>query len=141
MMDLFYSIVIYFPIIGPIILTLMGAIFATRSLEPRRKKYRWRIAFVVIGLTTVLCAVYSANKAQEVLRGGEFCYFTPLLGSQQSEGFKIMSWNPSRVPIYDVYLRIRNADDVQSNPVQIEVGNIPPTIKEMNFRLPFGIIK
>jgi hypothetical protein len=49
-----------------------------------------------------------------------------------------MSRNPSKVPIYDVYLRIRNVNDDQTGPVQMDVGNIPPTIKEMNFRLSFG---
>jgi len=140
----------YLPAIGPMILAVMGAVVATRLLEPKQKR-RWRLAFIVVGLITALGTVYSVHsqrdalkRIEEATRGGDSCYFAAELQTLNSEGFKFMAFNRSANPIYDVYLRIRShVDDPAYNtqkPQQIEVGNIPAhSVKESNIRrLPFG---
>ncbi len=64
------------------------------------------------------------------------------LGDVQPDGLKILAFNNSKYPIYDVFLRIRSHVDEPAydakGPEQIEGGNIPPGVKEMRFHLPFG---
>ena len=139
----------YLPAIGPMILAVMGAVVATRLLEPKQKR-GWRLAFIVVGLITALGTVYSVHsqrdalrRIEEATRGGDSCYFVAELQTLNSEGFKFMAFNRSANPIYDVYLRIRShVDDPAYNtkePQQIDVGNIPAHgVKESYFRLPFG---
>jgi hypothetical protein len=115
----------------------MGAIFATRSLQPTRKKWGWRIAFIVVGFFTVLAGLYSSYTAQTTARGADFFYFIPTITS--TTDFQLTALNPSTLPVYDVYLYMRNAESVEPTlPTPREVGTIPPGIKQMDFRLPFG---
>jgi hypothetical protein len=138
----------YLPAIGPIILTLMGAILSTRLLDPKQKR-RWRLTFIVLGSITVLGNLYSAyhqsnalKRIEEATRGGDACFFVAQLGDVQPNGLKIIAVNLSKDPIYGVYLRIRSHVDEPAydtkDPEQIEVGDIPLGVKEMKFRLPFG---
>jgi hypothetical protein len=131
------------------ILAVMGAVVATRLLEPKQKR-RWRLAFIVVGLITAFGTVYSVHSQRDALRrieeatlGGDSCWFEAELQTLNSEGFKFMAFNRSKSPIYDVYLLIRShVDDpayATKEPQQIEIGNIPAhSVKETNFRLPFG---
>jgi len=144
-----FAMLSYLPAIGPMILAVMGAVVATRLLEPKQKR-RWRLAFIVVGLITALGTVYSVHsqrdalrRIEEATRGGDSCYFAAELQTLNSEGFKFMAFNRSASPIYDVYLRIRSHVDDPAydtkEPQQIEVGNIPARgVKESNFRLRFG---
>jgi hypothetical protein len=138
----------YLTAIGPIILTLMGAILATRLFDARKQR-RWRLAFFVFGFITALGIVYSASqqsaalkRIEEAARGGDAPYFVTQLGDVQPDGLTILAVNRSKYPIFDVFLRIRSHVDEPAydtkEPEQIEVGTIPPGVKEMKFRLPFG---
>jgi hypothetical protein len=136
-MSFFILLVFCFSVIGPIILTLMGAILATRSLEPKRKQWGWRIAFFAVGSFTVIAGLYSLYTAQTIASGANFFYFVPTIVSTTE--FQLTALNPSNLAVYDVYLYIRNAESEEPAPPGArEIGTIPPGVKQINLRLPFG---
>jgi hypothetical protein len=140
----------YLPAIGPIILALMGAFLTTRSLHLKHRII-WRCTFIVVGVIFGALNIYNSHHQNDILaaienetRGGSACYVVPLLGYVNPDGFPIMSFNISKYPIFDVYLRIRSHVDshdpkyILQEPMQTELGTIPSGVKETNLRLPFG---
>jgi len=99
-------ILLYLPAVGTVVLTMMGAMLATRLLGVKQKHW-WRAAFLVVGVITALGQVYvvhsqreASNQISSEIRGSASVYFVAdTASSQLPDGFKITAFNSSTFPV------------------------------------------